>query len=35
MDHDVNNLINPVAYTPDPEEYNNWLKKGIENFRDN
>ncbi|MFA5296730.1 MAG: cytochrome c biogenesis protein CcdA [Lutibacter sp.] len=27
------NLIAPVAYTPDVEEYYNWLKAGIANFK--
>jgi thiol:disulfide interchange protein DsbD len=33
MGHDENNLINPVAYTPDPDDYNNWLTEGISNFK--
>jgi thiol:disulfide interchange protein DsbD len=33
MDHEENNLIDPVAYTPDVDEYYNWLKKGIQNFK--
>jgi thiol:disulfide interchange protein len=33
MDHNEENLIEPVAYTPNVEEYHNWLKKGIENFK--
>ncbi|MDO9275584.1 MAG: cytochrome c biogenesis protein CcdA, partial [Lutibacter sp.] len=33
MDHNEENLIEPVAYTPDVEEYYNWLKKGIANFK--
>ncbi|WP_397362588.1 protein-disulfide reductase DsbD family protein [Olleya sp. R77988] len=32
MDHNENNLIEPVAYTPDATEYYNWLKTGIDNF---
>ncbi|WP_296317333.1 protein-disulfide reductase DsbD family protein [Winogradskyella sp. UBA3174] len=32
MDHEENNLIDPVAYTPDPVAYNNWLTEGIGNF---
>lgn len=31
-DHEGENLINPVGYTPDVEEYHNWLKTGIANF---
>ena len=34
MDHDENNLNNPVAYTPDAEEYEKWLKEGIGNFKE-
>lgn len=33
MDHNGENLIEPVAYTPDVQEYYNWLKKGITNFK--
>lgn len=33
MDHNEENLIEPVAYTPDVEQYHNWLKKGIANFK--
>ncbi len=33
MDHNEANLTEPVAYTPDVEEYHNWLKKGIANFK--
>jgi thiol:disulfide interchange protein DsbD len=33
MDHNGENLIEPVAYTPDVEQYHNWLKKGIANFK--
>lgn len=33
MDHNEENLTEPVAYTPDVEEYYNWLKKGIANFK--
>ncbi|MDG5492682.1 protein-disulfide reductase DsbD [Psychroserpens sp. SPM9] len=32
MDHDENNLIEPVGYTPDAVEYTEWLTKGINNF---
>ncbi|WP_339885406.1 protein-disulfide reductase DsbD family protein [Polaribacter vadi] len=34
MDHEEKNLIDPVAYTPDVDEYYTWLKKGINNFKD-
>ena len=33
MDHNEENLIDPVAYTPDVDEYNAWLEKGISNFK--
>lgn len=33
MGHNEENLIAPVAYTPDVEEYDAWLAKGIENFK--
>ena len=33
MDHNERNLINPVAYTPDVDEYQEWLKQGISNFK--
>ncbi len=33
MDHDGENLIDPVAYTPDVETYLNWLKQGVSNFK--
>ena len=32
MDHNENNLIDPAAYTPDAEEYYNWLIKGVKSF---
>ncbi|PLB19256.1 MAG: Cytochrome c-type biogenesis protein DsbD, protein-disulfide reductase [Flavobacteriaceae bacterium FS1-H7996/R] len=32
MDHDEENLIDPVGYTPDVEEYHAWLKQGLSNF---
>ncbi|WP_178987759.1 protein-disulfide reductase DsbD family protein [Winogradskyella schleiferi] len=34
MDHNEENLIEPVAYTPDAEKYNAWLEEGIGNFED-
>lgn len=34
MDHNEENLNEPVAYTPDIEDYDNWLKEGIGNFKD-
>ena len=33
MDHNEENLIKPVAYTPDVEEYYGWLKKGTSSFK--
>ena len=33
MDHNEVNLIDPVAYTPDIEEYHSWLQEGIANFK--
>lgn len=34
MDHNEENLNNPVAYTPDSKEYNEWLREGIGNFKE-
>jgi thiol:disulfide interchange protein DsbD len=33
MDHDEENLIDPVGYTPNVDEYYNWLKAGLDNFK--
>ncbi|MDO9595136.1 MAG: cytochrome c biogenesis protein CcdA [Lutibacter sp.] len=33
MDHNEENLNEPVAYTPNVKEYHDWLKKGIANFK--
>ena len=33
MDHNEKNLNNPVAYTPDVNEYYDWLKDGIRKFK--
>jgi thiol:disulfide interchange protein DsbD len=33
MDHNENNLIDPVAYTPDVDAYHSWLLKGIQSFK--
>ncbi len=33
MDHNGDNLINPVAYTPNVDEYHNWLRTGVSNFK--
>ena len=32
MDLDEENIIDPVGYTPDPEEFENWIKEGIQGF---
>lgn len=32
MGHDEENLIHPIGYTPDIEEYYNWLQKGTAAF---
>ena len=32
MDHEENNLIKPVGYTPDGEEYLAWLRKGVDAY---
>ncbi len=34
MDHNEENLIQPVGYTPDVDEYYSWLKEGIGNFQE-
>ncbi len=33
MDHDENDLIEPVGYTPDGDEYLAWLRKGVDAFK--
>lgn len=33
MGHDESNLVKPVGYTPDVEEYQNWLREGIKAFK--
>ncbi|GHC57282.1 protein-disulfide reductase DsbD family protein [Ulvibacter litoralis] len=33
MDLKENNLIDPVGYTPDVEDYEAWLKEGVQNFK--
>lgn len=33
MDHNEDNLIEPVGYTPDIEEYYGWLQKGVAAFK--
>ena len=32
LDHEGNNLNEPVGYTPDVEEYTSWLKNGVSKF---
>ncbi len=34
MDHQEENLIKPVGYTPDADEYLAWLQEGLTNFKD-
>ena len=33
MDHNEENLIDPVAYTPNADDYYNWLEKGLSKFK--
>lgn len=33
MNHNEENLIEPVAYTPDVDDYYNWLEQGIKNYK--
>ena len=33
MGHDEQNLVSPVGYTPDADEYTAWLEKGINAFK--
>jgi len=33
MDHNEENLIDPVAYTPNADDYYNWLEKGVSKFK--
>ena len=33
MNHNENDLISPVGYTPDADEYLAWLEEGIHNFK--
>ncbi|WGH75048.1 cytochrome c biogenesis protein CcdA [Tenacibaculum tangerinum] len=33
MNHDESNIIDPIAYTPNVDEYYNWLEKGITDFK--
>ncbi len=32
MDHNEENLIDPIAYTPNVEDYYTWLKEGVSKF---
>jgi len=33
MDHNEENLIRPIAYTPDVDEFHAWLEKGVSKFK--
>ena len=33
MNHNEENLIDPVAYTPDVDEYYEWMLNGVQNFK--
>jgi thiol:disulfide interchange protein DsbD len=33
MDLEENNLLDPVGYTPDIQEYKTWLEKGVKKFQ--
>jgi thiol:disulfide interchange protein len=33
MNHNEENLIDPVAYTPNVDEYHTWLKNGVSKFK--
>ena len=33
INHDEKNLLDPIGYTPNVDEYHNWLKNGIANFK--
>jgi thiol:disulfide interchange protein DsbD len=33
MDFNEENLNDPVGYTPDPEEFENWIKEGVKAFK--
>lgn len=33
MDHNEDNLIDPIGYTPDADEYYRWLEGGISKFK--
>lgn len=32
MDHDESDLVEPIGYTPDDDEYYAWLRKGVDAF---
>ena len=32
VDHKGENLLDPVGYTPDADEYKNWLETGVSKF---
>ena len=33
MDHEENDLIEPIGYMPDIDQYFNWLQKGVKAFK--
>jgi len=33
IDHDENRMNEPVGYTPDVDEYYQWLRQGVDNFK--
>ena len=35
MDHQEKNLVEPTAYTPNVDDYHDWLLKGVKAFRNN
>ena len=34
QDTDGNDISKPVGYTPDADEYHDWLKAGVKRFKD-
>ena len=33
MNLNEENLIDPVGYTPDPDEFESWIKEGVKGFK--
>ena len=33
MDHDEENLVNPVGYTPNADDYFEWMQAGLKNYK--